>query len=398
MMLLKSKSSKMNDELRKTILIGFFIRLFLLLFILIVGTEFTSPHFISDDIKYEEIALKYLDAAKGIIDPNMLARISKGYKQPFWPIVMCISAYAFRSIYAARFLNIIFSTVCIYIIYRIVQELSNDQKTALKGAKLFAYLPVTIFTCCFPIKDIYITMGVFYAFYLFVLVQNKQVVKKSQILIGVLLLVGVYFARGAVTEMLLIFFGAYILIRFQKNKQYGLFFLGVVAIGVFLYLFKDGILNAFETKLKDYGEDLGTGNGIRLIQIKRISDIYRLPFAYFFASLQPATLNFLASAGASSVWLSIITYLNISIYPIAIGNFLYIFTKKRNAFFWFSTFVMYSAVIILSLGVFRHYLFLLPVEIINYSLFTKEKSDGGKLSLLLAIGLFVMIALFGMMR
>ena len=49
-MLLKSKSSKMNDELRKTILIGFFIRLFLLLFILIVGTEFTAPYFISDDI------------------------------------------------------------------------------------------------------------------------------------------------------------------------------------------------------------------------------------------------------------------------------------------------------------------------------------------------------------
>ena len=74
-------------------------------------------------------------------------------------------------------------------------------------------------------------------------------------------------------------------------------------------------------------------------------------------------------------WRTVMGYANITMYPVAMGAWLYMFTKKHNLFFWLSSFVMLSAVIMLSLGVFRHYLFLLPVHMVNYSLYTEKTNE-----------------------
>ena len=364
-----------KKAIKNTMIIGFVVRLILLVFILTIGTMISEPYFIADDIKYEEQARAYLQQAGGLIDIRLLDNLLRGYMQPFWTTIMCVSAYLFKTVYAGRFLNIIISVLCINIIYKLTYLLSNsNEKAALTASRLFAYLPVTVFTCCFPIKDIYITFSVFFAFYIFVRVQKSLPVKMHQILICALLLVGTYFARGAVVEIMLLFGGGFFIARFAKNKNYlGLTISTMIAF-IAIYLLKDNILTAFSIKIEDYGEDSGLGNGIRFVQINSLREIYKLPFTYFFANLQPIAMS-LFSINKSSFWLSIIKQLNISMYPIAIGNFLYNFQKKQNYFFWISTLIMYCVVIVLSLGVFRHYLFLIPVQIINYSLCITEKPN-----------------------
>ena len=61
-----------------------------------------------------------------------------------------------------------------------------------------------------------------------------------------------------------------------------------------------------------------------------------------------------------------------TMYPVAVGAWLYMFSKKHNLFYWLSSFVMFAAVLMLSLGVSRHYLFMLPTHMINYALYMEE--------------------------
>ena len=74
-----------------------------------------------------------------------------------------------------------------------------------------AFLPVNVLICCFQIKDIFLTIGVLYAFYIFLMLKNSRKVKAHQIIICVLLLWGVYYTRGGVVEMLVIFLLVYVL-------------------------------------------------------------------------------------------------------------------------------------------------------------------------------------------
>lgn len=387
---------KPNINLRNTIATGLIIRVLLLIFILTIGLSFSDPYFIIDDRDYEEQARIYLDQADNLVDLDLLDNLLLIQLQPFWTIVMSISAYIMKTIYAGRILNVILSTICISVVYKLTYAVSEDDKSAIKAARLFAYLPVTVFTCCFPIKDIYITLGVTYAFYVFVMIQKKMKVTPFQIVMAGLLLTGVYYARGAVTEIMLIFGGVYYLGRLARNKRYiELLITLVILAGVLMY-FMNSIYEAIELKINDYAiDDEEAGGGIRFLQINSIGSIYKLPFTYLFASLQPITLN-LFSIGNKSIWLNIIAHLNISMYPIAIGNFLYIFQKKDNWFFWATSFAMYSAVIILSLGVFRHYMFLLPIQMINYSICITEKPYKKSLVTVGSVGLFFVVMLLTM--
>lgn len=379
-----------SDSLKKVIWIGFFVRLFALLFMLTIAVGWTRPYFITDDIKYDNLAESYLLGAGGLIDIPLFQSITAGFMQPFWPWVMCISAYLFRNIYAARFINIILSTLCIGKIYDLTYRISQNEKTANTAAGLFAFLPVTVLTCCFPIKDIFLTYAVLYAFEMFVQFQSDGKVATKRILLCVALLVGVYFTRGAVTELLLLFFVVYLLQGYLRNRRY---FAAVGACLVCLVLavvFKDSVLESFEIKLDDYSSYAMAEGGISLLNMRSLLQLYKMPGAYFFATLQPMKTS-LAFTRSSSWWLNIICYLNISIYPIAIGNFLYIFSKKKNFFFWLSSLIMYCAIIYLVLGVFRHYLFLLPVELINYSLYKEQKKDSLHMLTFASLGLFVLI-------
>ena len=386
---------KSNADLMKIKWLGFTLRLLVLLLILTAGQAVGSQFLVSDDIAYETLAAEYLDFASSPIDAGAFRTIgAAGYLEAFWPWVMCFSAYLFKTAYAGRVINIFLSVFCIEQIYRVTMSLSDNHKTARTAARIFAYMPVTVMTCCFPIKDIFLTYASLVFFRLILDVQNGVKIRKTGIIYCAVLLICTYNTRGAVVELYSIFIFVYLFSRLYRKRKTGwILFLSAAAV-LFAVLFGNAIIAAFATKIENYGsyatENMGA---IALVRISGWKQLYKLPFTYFFAMLQPFRTDLFSSMNADGLfWLSVLGTLNVSIYPIAIGSFLYIFQKKSNFLFWLSTFILYSAVISLSLGIFRHYLFLLPVEIINFALMKQINNKAcnhimilGSFALLLAV-------------
>ena len=350
---------------------GLLLRLAVLVFMLTIAMDFAEPYFVKDDIKYEETIESYMNNARGFFDTERLEYISKRYIAPFWPWVASIFGYIFKWKYIGRVINIILSVFTIKLVHNITFNISGNNKTSLLAAKLMAFTPVTVLTCCFPIKDIFIMFAVFYIFDFFIKLQKGDKIKKYEVVIAVLLLVGIYYSRGAVMELLVMFFFVFYIVKYiRKNSYVPVIFIIGLALAVF-YVFGDAIIESFTTKIEDYGGASANEGNIASLSINGISDIFKLPFAIFFANLQPIKMN-LFTESSISFWHNIIAHLNISIYPVAIANIMYVFGKKHNLMFWILSIAMYSAVISLSLGVFRHYLFLIPLQMINCALYFDE--------------------------
>ena len=397
------KESAWTPEARATVLIGFALRLVMLIVIVYMLDGIWDIYYLEDDKGFEELAGKYLYNAHSVFDVELMQQLSVGWLSPFWAYVLCISTGLTRSVYAARFLNVVMSTLCIAVTYNLCYEVSGNQKTALIAARLFAFLPFSVLVCCFPIKDIFIMLCVMYAFYLFVRVQNDRKVSVVQVALCAVLLICVYFTRGAVTELLLVFLLIYYLQKLYRKKQYLAAVLVFVVSVAVLFVFRDAFFAAFEEKLDTYGNyGADEAVGLNAVRVTGLIDIYKLPLAYAFAMLQPMKLELFTIAGDTRPWRTVMTYANITMYPVVVGAWLYMFVKKHNLFFWLSSFAMFSAVIMLSLGVSRHYLFLLPIHMINYSLYMEDTHPNFKnrrtLVILGTFALFVLVFCYSLVK
>ena len=397
------KESTWTPEARATVWIGFALRLLMLIIILYVAGEFWDIYHIEDDKKYEELAAVYRANAYGILDMDLFNTLTKGYTAPFWPFVMCVITRLTNYIYVGRFINIVLSTICIALTYSLTYEISGSDKTALTAARLFAFLPFSILTSCFPIKDIFLMMATLYAFYIFVRIQNERKVSVLQFVLLAGLLVCVYFCRGAVTELLLMYLLVYYVQRLIRAKRYmATLILLMVAVAAFV-VFRNQILSSFMTKVDNYDQNaVSEAAGLNAVRVTGITDLYKLPLAYAFCMLQPLVLELFAPISDTRPWMTVMSFSNITIYPVAIGAWLYMFVKKHNLFFWLSSFAMFSAVIILSLGVSRHYLFLLPIHMINCSLYLDERHENFKnrktLVILGTFALFVLVFCYSLVK
>ena len=150
------RETSWTPELRTTIFLGFFLRMVMLIVIVYIASEYWDIFYLEDDKKYEELAAVYKANARSMMDMELFNKLTIGYAADFWPFVMCIGAKLFSTVYIGRFLNVIFSTICIGVTYNLCYEISDNQKTALTAARLFAFLPFPILVSCFPIKDIFI--------------------------------------------------------------------------------------------------------------------------------------------------------------------------------------------------------------------------------------------------
>ena len=376
---------------------GFLIRLASLLLILTAGSVGFEPYFIIDDISYETLASNYIQIASSPIDLNAFRAIgASAYLTTFWSWVTCISAYLLRSQFAGRLVNVILSTISIKFIFNLTLNISRNNNTALVAAKYFAYLPLPILTSCFNIKDIFLTFSVLYIFNILVKFQKSIKISGIEILVSLILSGAIYFTRGAVVESISLFLVVLIAARYYKKKHFLKLIFWALIGTIIIYIFINQIRGSFIQKIDDYSGYALMDTTLSTIQMSSISQIYKLPFSYFFASLQPLKLNYF-SFGNSKPWLIIISYLNISIYHLAIGNFLYIFSKKKNLLFWSMTFAIYSAIISLSLGIFRHYLFLFPIIILNYCLFMEtHKIQKRQLIFMGSSGLFLLLLLYSL--
>lgn len=389
------RESAWTPEARATVLIGFVLRLVMLFIIIYALDGIWDLYYIEDDKKYEELAAVYRANAYGIWDMELFEKLTIGYAATFWPLVMCVTAKLFNTVYVGRYINVILSTICIAITYNLCHEVSGNKKTALTAARLFAFLPLPILASCFPIKDIFIMMGTMYAFYIFVRVQRGRTVSALQFILLAVLLICIRLSRGAVTELLLVYFLVYYLQKLFKAKRYLAGVLLFMAAVVVFFAFRSTIFGSFSTKVDTYGNyHSEEASGLNAIRITGITDIYKLPLAYAFAMLQPMKMELFTLGNDVRPWRIVMTYSNMTMYPVAMGAWLYMFVKKHNLFFWLSSFVMFSAVIMLSLGVSRHYLFLLPIHMINYSLYMEETHVNFKnRRTLIILGTFALFAL-----
>ncbi len=388
------KENIWTPEARATIWIGFLLRLTMVLIVLYVASHYWDIFYIEDDKKYEDLAAVYRANARGLLDLELFNVITAGYAATFWPFVMCVATKLFGTIYIGRYLNVILSTICIALTYKLCYEISGNQKTALTAARWFAFLPFSILMACFPIKDIFIMMGVMYAFYIFVRVQNSRKVSILQCVLLVALLVCIYFARGAVTELLLMYFLVYYLQKLYRRRKYIAAILLLVSALAVCLAFRSVIFASFETKLEGAAEGAGEVGGLGIVQVTGVLDSYKLPLAYAFAMLQPMQMVLFAEFNDVRPWSIVMSYVNITIYPVAIGAWLYMFVKKHNSFFWLSSFAMLAAVMILSMGISRHYLFLFPMHMINFALYMEDTHPNFKnRRALVILGSFALFAL-----
>ena len=183
--------------------------------------------------------------------------------------------------------------------------------------------------------------------------------------------------------------------KLYREKRYlpaVLLMMGALAVVV---IFRSTIFASFEMKIDDYNaHGVEEAAGLNAIRVTGITDIYKLPLAYAFAMLQPMKLELFSLGQDVRPWRLVMSYANITMFPVAVGAWLYMFVKKHNLFFWLSSFVMFSAVIILSLGVSRHYLFLLPIHMINFALYMEQTHENYKnRKTLVIVGTFALFVL-----
>lgn len=391
------------QSIDSVIIIGLLLRITILFFILFVFKDFIDIYMFADDVNYEKLALRYLQSATSVIDYDTFASIGgAGYLQVFWPWVLCISSYLFKTQFAGRFINILLSTIIIKIIYNLVFEISDNTKTALKAAKMYAFFPASAIFCCFPFKDIYISLVVFFTFHSMVLIQSDTKLSLKRSVVNIALLVGLYFARGAVTELLIIFILGQLLVESYQKKRYDRLLMDFALTGVFIILFAQDISIAFSKKMNDYFyTDFArtTGTAIAIVRIDSIYQIWKLPLTYAYSLLNPFTLNLFTRADSESIWSHIVSVGNIVIYPVAIGNIFYIFKKKHNLYLWTTSLIMYLAVIVMSLGISRHYYFLYPLALVNYSLFLERSRAAERNNIKIGtICLIVLVYLISILR
>lgn len=353
-------------QLKKIVFWGGLLRFVFLFFVIVVFENSISPYIMSDDIAYEKAAKDYLQNAYLILDIRTAEAIAEGYLEVFWPLVMCVFAKFFNTVYAGRIINCFLSIYCIRLVYCLTELVCHRKDAALKAAKLFAFLPYPWIICCFPIKDIFLSVVVLYVFIIFVKFQNSIKISLRQILVMIILLIAASFTRGGVVEFLGLVGATFIIASLINKKEWTrVVLVGTIGLVAFYFL-EDNIFAAFKEKIDGYNTDKYISTGyLRYIQINQITDIWKLPITYFFAMIQPTTtsLSFLKLFS----WDYLLGLLNISMYPIAYGNFVYAFKKKHNNLFWITSFLMYAGVFSLSLGIYRHYLFLFPFLMVNYA-------------------------------
>ena len=195
--------------------------------------------------------------------------------------------------------------------------------------------------------------------------------------------------------MCLVFLLAAYGIRYYKEKDIAKMLVFIVLGLVAVVLFKEDIKEVFQTKIDDYSGYGDLNTTISKIQVRNIKEIYKLPFSYAFAMIQPFTQSYFGESELS-FWAHTIAKLNVSIFPVAIGSLIYVIKKKDDWFYWIITFIMYASIISLSIGISRHYLFLIPIEMINYSLFLKDEPKGSQYRMVVALGsiLLFLVILF----
>ena len=383
--------------LRRTVTCGAAVRVLLLLLLLTLGRTLAEPYLMADDGAYEALAVRYLSLAERPIDPNALHLVgADAYLEPLWPCTVCLLAGLTGVAWASRLLNVLLSSLSVWVVAALAHEATGKSTIGLRTARLMAYLPLSVCTALFPIKDIYLLLTVFATLLLLVQLGNGKRVRMSAWLCCIALTVGALYVRGAVVPFLAAFALCFALRRCRRTGRWLTALFLLLGGGLIAYLARDLILGELTAKLDAYGEYAYLDSNVSRLQMRSPGEIWKLPAAYLWATLQPIRLPLLSPSGAT-LWWDVLSLLNLSILPVAVANALYTVLKKEQPLLFWCGFALYASVITLSLGVFRHYLFLFPLEVLNAAIcMERTRRQGGGILLLGSAAILLALALYSM--
>lgn len=358
------------------------VRIIVLIVILTLSDKI-EPYILTDDTNMVVFAKAYLQYAIQVFDveafSSALLKIGGNNSYQIWFWIGAMLTYLFRSTVAIRIFNIIISALSTVIIYKLCLTVGYREPTARTSAKLFAYMPYMVFMACFPLKDIMFTALVLYFMLVLCRIRKDNNWTINRILILIILVVIIRNIRGVVCEIIVaLFLITYIPNAYRQKKYLQLIILILVTI-IIIALFGQNLFDAFAQKVSDYGTYNRAAGFVSLFRIDSITQIYKLPFSYVWSMAQPI----LDKSSDISLWLKVVSALNFTALPILISNVMYLisFRKKKNWFYW-STFCLHLASIVLSLGTFRHYLYITPFLYINTAV---EKQIASKQEILIII-------------
>lgn len=368
------------NEIRKICIHGFVVRSLTLCFVLLFSNHLTTGYLrsttISDDVRYEQGALIYSKVASNVIDVNAFAIAFSSVDDNIWLSdsiqvwywIVCILTYIFKSSVIVKLINILFSVICIYLIYKLSKIVYfNNEKIAILAAKLYAYCPFPVIFCCFLYKDQFLTLVLLTIFYFCLKVDNILKPWNVAKLVSLLLLFN--FLRSGLLPVLILCIGILELKKressFRLNSKSILLIL-LTVVGVYLLYSRDSsiIMHKIDAYVLSRANDQSlNGHLISNFFINDIFDIWKLPLAYIFTLVQPFYLG-----GLVINWESFTSIFNCLFIPVAVGNLIYIFRmKKTNNHFWICVMILYAVMLLVSLGVGRHYYYLLPYTMMFFS-------------------------------
>lgn len=380
-----------KNNITTLFLLAVIIRSFILIMAVLIDSQISS-FLLVDDLKFNDFANYYLQNSTSIIDETAynyasinIGGVTSSY---LWFWFIAIVTKIFGTTMALRVFNILISSLSVFIIYKLTLLIGNKEKTAYRSAVLYSFLPYSMIFSIFILKDTLLAFLFLILIYLMIKTFKEKKVKPTTLFLMLLIGTSIYYMRSGLIETLVVIVLLFILIHliFVK-KSYFVASLFIFSILALLYIeITNNILDKIDTYLS-YGRE---NTNISFVRIDSISEIYKFPLTYMFALLQPFSLFH-----KTNTWLGIISYLNISMIPIAVGNVLYLlFHKKNNNYFYYGILILYSGTIILSLGIFRHYFFLLPFSIIFYSSYVTDVSKKLYVYILSICMIFMLVIMY----
>lgn len=331
----------------------------------------------SDDLRYLDGAIVYSQTATSIIDPSAflyafyMVGDNEGYSESIslWYWLMCILMYVVRYPIIINFVNIGFAVWSIYLIYKLAYWVfSKDNRVGLLAAKIYAFFPLPVFFCCFFYKDQFltlITLAILYVVY-----SHESILKIRTIILLTILLLIFTTLRSGLLPLLILGIGYIEIHKINKHGiknvklKIGLILLLSIILSVILYqVFYDIILLKFDAYVTNRAgaADLG-GTTIQYFIINSPTDIWKVPFSFAFTFIQPLYLG-----GKIGNWEGVVSLFNFCTIPIIIIDVYYIFKKKTNMTFWYVIMALIIVMLIVSMGISRHFYYLYPYVFIFYA-------------------------------
>lgn len=359
MHLITTYTENKSNNLLKIFIYAILIRL-LFLTITIIFRFSIPPTLYTDDLFYTSIAETYLSISRSLFDQSaFLASGGSLTDDPLYYLLITLVTFVTRSTLSLRLLNIIFSSLCIFPIYSIVRRYGN-KKQAVLAIIIFSFLPYSIISSVFVIKDIFLM-------YIFLAVINQIDIfsvnkKKGGLVWIVLLLVLIFFSREGIAEITLLYFLITIFWKHLKKVPIVFSLISLIVLITLIYYNAPTYFKSIIDKIEYYIVYERVSSPLSIVRIDNVLDFYKIPFLYLFALIQPIDIAFPLTS-----WFRVLTFANLSLLPIGLSNLMYLILKRKYSVpvYWF-TFLLFLGTIVLSIGISRHYLFLLPFSIINF--------------------------------